>query len=1315
MLELRGAPALSAFRHAKLLDALRASVPEVESLQADYVHFVDHDGDLDEGERRLLEQLLDYGPAREDAPHGEGQLFLVVPRIGTQSPWSSKATDIAHNCGLSRVQRIERGIAYRVKVAGTLAEAAFESLQAALHDRMTETVLADPSDAARLFAHHAPAPLGSVDILDGGREALEIANVELGLALAEDEIDYLCEAFRELGRNPADVELMMFAQANSEHCRHKIFNADWLIDGEAQERSLFKMIKNTHECSPGDILSAYSDNAAVIRGSEAPRFYPAPLTGQGEERAVYGASQEPIQILMKVETHNHPTAIAPHPGAATGAGGEIRDEGATGIGGKPKAGLTGFTVSNLRIPEFVQPWEAFDYGKPERIQSALQIMLEGPIGGAAFNNEFGRPNLAGVFRTYEQDALGRDGIERRGYHKPIMLAGGYGNIRDGHVQKGEIPVGGKLIVMGGPAMLIGLGGGAASSMASGASSADLDFASVQRGNPEMERRAQEVIDRCWAMGDDNPIRFIHDVGAGGLSNALPELVKDGERGGLFDLRAVPNAEPGMSPLEIWCNEAQERYVLAVAPQDLETFEALCARERCPYAVVGEATEAHHLAVTDGHFESQPVDLPMSVLFGKPPKMQREFTRQTNTLSGVMLDNLDLREAMDRVLRLPAVASKSFLITIGDRSITGQVARDQMVGPWQVPVADVAVTTASFDTHAGEAMAMGERPPVALIDPAASARLAVAEAITNLAAAPIEKIEDIKLSANWMSAADHPGENQALYDAVHAVGMELCPALGIAIPVGKDSMSMRTAWQEENGSSEEQGEGVEKSVTSPLSLSITGFAPVTDAMRTLTPQVNLEQDESDLLLIDLGAGKNRLGGSALAQVYGQVGDECPDLDDPEDLRAFFTVIQGLNAEGKLLAYHDRSDGGLLVTLLEMAFAAHTGLEIKLDWMIDEPVDALNALFTEELGAVIQVNRKDTEEVLAQFAAAGIETCGVIARPRYDDQVRVTLFEEPLLETTRLLAERTWAETSYRLQALRDNAECAKNEFDGLLDGRDPGLSAQPTFDVDEDIAAPFINTTRPAVAVLREQGVNGQLEMAWAFDKAGFEAVDVHMSDILEGRVSLEAFKGLVACGGFSYGDVLGAGGGWAKSILFNPRAREQFATFFERDDSFSLGVCNGCQMLGQLKELIPGAEAWPRFVRNESEQFEARVSMVQVEESPSILLAGMEGSRLPIAVAHGEGRAEFRDSAHLRSLQGSGQVALRFLDNHGQVTTRYPANPNGSPSGITGLTTPDGRVTIMMPHPERVVRAVTNSWRPAEWTQDGAWMRLFRNARTWLG
>ncbi|KAE8439306.1 phosphoribosylformylglycinamidine synthase [Vreelandella piezotolerans] len=1308
MLELRGAPALSAFRHERLLTVLRDRVPEVEALSAHYVHFIDHHDELDQAAQERLAELLAYGSRERQATPDDAQRFLVVPRLGTQSPWSSKATDIAHNCGLNQISRIERGIDYRVGLRGTPSAEQLETISALLHDRMTENVLADAADASKLFAHHAPAPLGGVDILEGGREALVVANRELGLALADDEVDYLVAAFIELGRNPSDVELMMFAQANSEHCRHKIFNADWIIDGEAQSHSLFKMIKNTFATSPDNVLSAYSDNAAVIKGSHGGRFFPTPLTGAEGERARYDAHQEPIHILMKVETHNHPTAIAPFPGAATGSGGEIRDEGATGIGGKPKAGLAGFTVSNLRIPEFVQPWEAFDYGKPERMQSALTIMLDGPIGGAAFNNEFGRPNLTGYFRTYEQDALSAEGIERRGYHKPIMIAGGYGNIRAQHVQKGEIPVGGKLIVMGGPAMLIGLGGGAASSMASGESSADLDFASVQRENPEIERRAQEVIDRCWALGEKNPIRFIHDVGAGGLSNALPELVKDGNRGGLFDLRAVPNAEPGMSPLEIWCNEAQERYVLAVAPEDLDTFDALCKRERCPYAVVGEAQAEHHLEVRDGHFETKPVDLPMSVLFGKPPKMTRSFERQTPELSGVMLDNLDLREAMDRVLRLPTVASKSFLITIGDRSITGQVARDQMVGPWQVPVADVAVTTASFDTHAGEAMAMGERPPVALIDPAASARLAVAEAITNLAAAPIAKLSDIKLSANWMSAADHPGENQALYDAVHAVGMELCPALGIAVPVGKDSMSMRTAWQE-------GGDAEEKSITSPLSLVVTGFAPVTDALATLTPQINLEQDESDLILIDLGNGQNRLGGSALAQVYGQVGDECPDVDDPEDLKAFFEVIQGLNRDGKLLAYHDRSDGGLLVTLLEMAFAAHAGLEIKLDWLIDEPVEAFNALFSEELGAVIQVNRQHTEEVLTQFAMAGIETCGVIARPRYDDQVRVTLFEEPLLETTRQLTQRTWSETSYRMQALRDNPECAKNEFDNLLDARDPGLSAEPTFDINDDISAPYINTTKPAVAVLREQGVNGQVEMAWAFHKAGFDAVDVHMSDILAGRVSLEEFKGLVACGGFSYGDVLGAGGGWAKSVLFNERAREQFEAFFTRDDSFSLGVCNGCQMLSQLKTLIPGAESWPDFVRNESEQFEARVSMVRVEKSPSILLAGMEGSKLPIAVAHGEGRAEFRDTAHLRSMQSSSQIALRYIDNYGQVTTRYPANPNGSPSGITGLTTPDGRVTIMMPHPERVTRAVTNSWRPAEWTDDGAWLRLFRNARVWLG
>ncbi|WP_027351667.1 phosphoribosylformylglycinamidine synthase [Halotalea alkalilenta] len=1306
MLELRGASALSAFRHAKLLDRLRQAAPDIEALFAHYIYFVDLHGELDALSRARLAELL--GASDERAAAGEGALYLVVPRLGTLSPWSSKASEIVRNCGLDGVARVERGIAYRVSTRSLPSAEQSQAIAAVLHDRMTQTVLFDSSDAAKLFEQHVPRPLAEVEVIEQGRAALEQANKRLGLALADDEIDYLVEAFQGLGRNPTDVELMMFAQANSEHCRHKIFNADWTIDGAPQPRSLFKMIRNTHERSPEGVLSAYSDNAAIIQGPEAGRFFPDP------ESRVYGAHPEAVHILMKVETHNHPTAIAPYPGAATGAGGEIRDEGATGIGGKPKAGLTGFSVSNLRIPDFVQPWETHDYGRPERIKSALDIMIEGPIGGAAFNNEFGRPNLAGYFRTLEIDAVGANGIERRGYHKPIMIAGGYGNVRPGHVDKREIPVGAKLIVLGGPAMLIGLGGGAASSVASGGSEAALDFASVQRDNAEMERRAQEAIDRCWALGEDNPIRFIHDVGAGGLSNALPELVKDGGRGGLFDLAAVPSAEPGMSPLELWCNESQERYVLAVAADDLARFDAICARERAPYAVVGEALEAHTLTVRDGRIERAgaseraPIDLPMSVLFGKPPKMSRSFERQSLELPGVDLENLDLREAFERVLRLPAVASKSFLITIGDRSITGMVARDQMVGPWQVPVADCAVTTSAFDTHAGEAMAMGERTPSAMIDAAASARMAVAETITNLAAARIGKIQDIKLSANWMSAADHPGENQALFDAVHAVGMELCPALGIAIPVGKDSMSMRTVWRDEE-------ENRDKSVTAPLSLIVSGFAPVLDAMATLTPE--LARDEpSVLLLIDLGRGRQRLGGSALAQVYGQVGSECPDLDSSDDLAAFFAAIQALNAEGRLLAYHDRSDGGLAVTLAEMAFAGRLGLEVALDSIVEEPHGVAAALFNEEPGAVIQVRADDLEAVQARLVEAGLgDACHPIALPRDDDRLSFTLFGEALLELPRAVGQRIWAETSYRIQALRDNPECAQQEFDALLDERDPGLNASLGFDVDEDIAAPYLGlATRPRVAILREQGVNGQLEMAACFDHAGFEAVDVHMSDLLEGRISLEEFKGLVACGGFSYGDVLGAGGGWAKSILYHGQVRDQFASFFERADSFSLGVCNGCQMLSQLSELIPGAEQWPRFVRNRSEQFEARVSMVQVEKSPAVLLAGMEGSRMPIAVAHGEGLAQFRDDGHLRSIQSHGQVALRYVDNLGSATTRYPANPNGSPSGITGLTTPDGRVLIMMPHPERVARAVTNSWRPREWRRDGAWMRIFRNARRFV-
>ncbi|SFX30238.1 phosphoribosylformylglycinamidine synthase [Marinospirillum alkaliphilum] len=1302
MLQLRGAPALSAFRSGKLLAQLQAAAPQITGLYAEYLHLAELDGTLDSKQQQLLEALLSYGPAA-DRQTLEGEVFVVVPRLGTQSPWSSKATDIARNSGLNQVQRLERGIVYALQVSQPLNADQADKVSALLHDRMTETLLRDISATAALFRHESPRPLGSVDILGGGREALVKANGSLGLALAEDEIDYLVKSFTELGRNPNDVELMMFAQANSEHCRHKIFNASWIIDGETSPHSLFGMIRNTHKLAPEGVLSAYKDNAAVIEGFEAPRFFPQPGNQQ------WNVVHEPTHILMKVETHNHPTAIAPFPGAATGAGGEIRDEGATGIGSKPKAGLTGFTVSNLRIPGYTQPWEQQDYGKPERIVSALDIMIDGPLGGAAFNNEFGRPNLNGYFRTYEEDAPGLNGLERRGYHKPIMLAGGLGNIRPNHVEKGEIPVGAKLIVLGGPAMNIGLGGGAASSMATGSSSADLDFASVQRDNAEIERRAQEVIDRCWGLGDKNPICFIHDVGAGGLSNALPELVKDGERGGLFDLRAVPNAEPGMSPLEIWCNEAQERYVLAVAAENLALFDQLCQRERAPYAVVGEATEAHHLTVADGHFNSKPVDLPMSVLFGKPPKMQRSFERQTLQLPALQLQGITITDAARRVLQLPTVASKQFLITIGDRSVTGLVARDQMVGPWQVPVADCAVTTTTPFTHTGEAMAMGERTPLALINPAASGRMAVAETLTNLAAASIRQLSDVKLSANWMSAANHPGENQALYDTVFAVGMELCPQLGIAIPVGKDSMSMRTQWQDQSGA--------DKSVTSPLSLVVSGFAPVTDARRTLTPQLRTDLGETDLLLIDLGRGQNRLGGSALAQVYNQLGNEAPDLDDAEDLKAFFAVIQGLNADNKLLAYHDRSDGGLFATLAEMAFAGHTGLDIKLDLLASNPEEALAALFSEEVGAVLQIRQTDTEDVLVQLAAAGLGDCAqVIGHPATDDLLSFSLDGELLLQASRVEYQRLWAETSYRIQALRDNAECALEEFDNLLDAGDPGISPLLTFDSNEDLAAPFLHLQqRPKVAILREQGVNSHMEMAAAFHRAGFDAIDVHMSDLMAQRIQLQDFRGLAACGGFSYGDVLGAGGGWAKSALFHPQVREALADFFAREDTFTLGICNGCQMLSQLKELIPGADHWPRFVRNLSEQFEARVATVEIQKTNSILLAGMEGSRLPIAVSHGEGRAEFRGADHLQQLENSGSIALRYVDNRGEVTQRYPFNPNGSPAGITGLTSLDGRATIMMPHPERVARSVSNSWHPDNWGDQGPWQRLFANARKWVG
>ena len=1297
MLILRGTPALSAFRHGKLLEQLTEKVPAVAGLYAEFAHFAEVSSALDSNEEQVLARLLQYGPS-VPVQEPQGRLFLVVPRFGTISPWSSKASDIARNCGLGKIQRLERGIAYYV--AGELSAADAQAVEAVLHDRMTQLVLAQMDEAQALFSHAQPKPLTVVDVLGGGRAALEAANVQLGLALAEDEIDYLVQNFVELGRNPHDIELMMFAQANSEHCRHKIFNASWDIDGQAQEKSLFGMIKNTYELHREGVLSAYKDNASVIEGFTAGRFFPQP--GSHE----YAAHQEPVHILMKVETHNHPTAIAPFPGASTGSGGEIRDEGATGRGSKPKAGLVGFTVSNLQIPGFEQPWEKA-YGKPERIVSALDIMVEGPLGGAAFNNEFGRPNLTGYFRTFEQAIDTPRGEEVRGYHKPIMLAGGLGNIRAEHVQKGEISVGGKLIVLGGPAMLIGLGGGAASSMATGTSSADLDFASVQRENPEMERRCQEVIDRCWQMGDNNPIKFIHDVGAGGLSNALPELINDAGRGGRFELRNVPNDEPGMSPLEIWCNESQERYVLSVDAADLETFQAICERERCPFAVVGEATEEPRLTVADSHFGNNPVDMPLEVLLGKAPRMHRSVTREAELGDDFSAAGLELGEAVERVLRHPAVASKSFLITIGDRSITGLVARDQFVGPWQVPVADCAVTATAFDVYTGEAMAVGERTPLALLDAPASGRMAVGETLTNLAAASIAKVSDIKLSANWMAAAGHPGEDARLYDTVKAVGMELCPALGITIPVGKDSMSMKTRWQDA---------GADKSVTAPMSLIVSGFAPVQDIRRTLTPQLRLDQGASELLLIDLGRGQNRLGGSILAQVYSQIGRSVPDVDKAEDLKGFFDTIQGLNAAGRLLAYHDRSDGGLLTTVVEMAFAGHCGLDLQLDVLAASRAERGPARLSEEQGAGVQGPQPHTPEVLARIAAVGLADCvSVIGQPVAGGDIRLSLGGDVIYSAERRILQRIWSETSYRIQRMRDNAQCAEQEFDLLLDESNPGLSVKLGFDVNDNVAAPYINTgVRPRMAILREQGVNGQTEMAAAFHRAGFSVVDVHMSDIIAGRASLEDFKGLVACGGFSYGDVLGAGGGWAKSVLFNNRARDNFSAFFERKDSFALGVCNGCQMLSNLGELIPGSEAWPRFVRNRSEQFEARVAMVQVQESASIFLQGMAGSRLPIAIAHGEGHAEYASEEALLQADLSGAVALRFVDNHGKVTESYPANPNGSPRGITGLTTRDGRVTIMMPHPERVFRAVQNSWRPDDWQEDAGWMRMFRNARVWV-
>jgi phosphoribosylformylglycinamidine synthase len=1289
MIILNGAPSLSDFRRRKLLSSLQNTVPSVVSVMAEYIHFAEVSASLSEADQTTLQALLTYGPSVKQLANN-GDLLLVVPRPGTISPWSSKATDIAHNCGLDNVVRVERGTAYYIEATEKLTEAQLQQLGELLSDRMVEAVFTDLQQAQALFSHQQPTAMTQVDILAGGTGALKLANVELGLALAEDEIDYLVASFEQLQRNPTDAELMMFAQANSEHCRHKIFNASWTIDGVDQPHSLFGMIRNTNHVGGDNVLSAYSDNAAVVTGTEGGRFYPDPASKE------YGYSQEPVHLLMKVETHNHPTAISPFSGAGTGSGGEIRDEGAVGRGSKPKVGLVGFTVSNLQIPNYQQPWEQ-DYGKPERIVSALDIMTDGPIGGAAFNNEFGRPNICGYFRTFEADFNG----QRRGYHKPIMIAGGYGNIRQQHIDKPEFEPGAQLIVLGGPAMLIGLGGGAASSMTTGSSSADLDFASVQRQNPEIERRCQEVIDQCWQLGDSNPIAFIHDVGAGGLSNALPELVKDGGTGGRFNLRAVPNDEPGMSPVEIWCNEAQERYVLAIVPADVERFKAICDRERCPYAIVGEATEEKQITVVDQHFDNKPVDLPMSVLFGKPPKMHRTATTVPSVGSVFNAQDMDLNESIFRVLRHPAVASKSFLITIGDRSVSGMVARDQMVGPWQVPVADCALTTVTYDSTAGEAMAMGERTPLALIDGPASGRMAIGEAITNISAARIADIKDIKLSANWMCAAGAEGEDEKLYRTVEAVGMDLCPKLGITVPVGKDSMSMRTAWQHQ---------GEDKSVTAPLSLIITGFSPVLDVRKTVTPQLRTDQGDSELLLLDLGAGANRMGGSILAQVFCEFGDTAPDVDDASVLKGFFSAMQASLERGDILAYHDRSDGGLLTTVAEMSFAGHVGVDINLGALGD---NCMETLFNEELGAVIQVSKQQSAAVIKRFTEAnvGVHHLGELNQT---DTVDISYNSNKLFSEPRSVLQSAWSETSYQVASLRDNADCVAEEFARIADA-DNGLSTHLTFDPAEDISAPYINkSAKPKVAIVREQGVNSHLEMAAAFDRAGFAAVDVHMSDLLAGRQVLTDFSGMVACGGFSYGDVLGAGEGWAKTILFNTQVRDQFEQFFHRPETFSLGVCNGCQMLSNLKSLIPGADLWPRFVRNLSEQFEARFSLVRIEDSQSVFLRGMAGSHMPIAVSHGEGRAEFADTSALAQLQQSGQVAMRFLENNLEVASLYPANPNGSPDGITGVTSADGRATLMMPHPERVFRTVQNSWHPDEWGEDSGWMRLFRNARTFV-
>ncbi|MEO0508653.1 MAG: phosphoribosylformylglycinamidine synthase [Verrucomicrobiota bacterium] len=1346
---LQGLPAFSDFR----LKALKAALNEalgrdacppasaIESIDAVEVYFIEAEGPLDDTTTERAFALL---AATEHFDREGG--FFVTPRKGTISPWSSKATDIFHNCALSAVARVERGIHFRLTTDTGLI-LGIEDLGLALlalHDRMTEAVYDDVSD---FFRHFEPAPLRTVPLMAEGPESFAKANVDWGLAMSPEEIDYLVKAYQQMERDPTDAELVMFSQVNSEHCRHKIFNADWIVDGEQSERSLFKMIRNTHALNPDGVLVAYSDNSGVLEGAPGDWWE----VDQQNGSFAYKKTASQLDILCKVETHNHPTAISPFPGAATGVGGEIRDEGATGIGGRPKAGLSAFMVSNLEVPGYELPWEKPIAEHPKRMATPLDIMIEGPIGGAAFGNEFGRPQLTGMFRTLQLEHNG----QHRGYHKPIMAAGGMGNLKREHVAKKDIPPTAYIIQLGGPAMKIGLGGGAASSIGAGSQSEALDFDSVQRGNPEMERRCQQVIDGCIALGTDNPMLSIHDIGAGGLSNGLPELVE--ETGGRFHLRNVHNEDSSMSPMEIWCNESQERYVMGVMPDQIEAFKAICERERCPFAIVGEATDNGQLVLEDSHFENNPIDMEMGVLLGKTPKMLKDVTRLVEDHAELDVSEIQLPDAIDRVLRFPAVANKTFLITIADRTITGMVTRDQMVGPWQTPVADVAVTSTTMDSYTGESMAIGERTPLAILDAPASGRIAIGECLTNIAASNVGKIGNIKLSANWMVAAGEAGEDANLYDTVKAVGMELCPALGICIPVGKDSMSMRTSWQDSAGKDHKQ--------VSPLSLMVTGFSSVEDVRKTATP--DLKSDDSALLLLDLGNGQNRLGGSTLAQVYNQVGKDAPDLDDPEKFKNFFAAIQELLSEELILSYHDRSDGGLITTLLEMSFAGRKGIKLVLDKVLGRdacpqaseasdsatpegsagasPLRTLAALFSEELGSVIEIDKAQLASVLAILAKHSIsDIAHHIGSTSSNQNLSIELNGENLYSESITTLNRAWSELTYHMQAKRDNPACAKEEYDSLLDENE-GILIKPTFDVAEvdailaqgrdacpqaseasegsagasplrttpEASIPTISTgARPRMAIFREQGINGQNEMAFAFGQAGFAPVDVHMTDLLAGRVDLADFAGLVACGGFSYGDVLGAGSGWAKSVLYNAKLKDMFQAFFERPDSFTLGICNGCQMISQLKDLIPGADAWPNFRRNRSEQFEARYANVEVLESPSIFFKGMEGSLLPIPVAHGEGRADFTATGDFEKCLTGNLISARYIDFNGDPTETYPANPNGSPAGTTAFTSADGRATIMMPHPERLFRAVQMSYRPADQFtgEAGPWLKMFQNA-----